>query len=137
MKKISSLFIFIVLTLCYYSVVLAFDRMPPVVTATYPASGSTDINEEIIDLKVTFSKKMTDQSWSFIKIDNQSFPEMIGEPSFDKTGKVCTLKFRLKPNYFYQIGINSLKHMGFRDSNNQPAMPYLIYFKTSNSLQSQ
>ncbi len=43
--------------------------MPPVVIKTFPVAGDTEVDQDIKEVRVTFSKNMrTEKMWSFVKI---------------------------------------------------------------------
>lgn len=133
MKKIVSLFVFFALTAA--AVVHAGDlnvnSAPPIVVTTLPAAGAKDVDPTTKAVKVTFNKDMkTNNQWSWVKVSNGTFPEMAGQPYFEKDKRTCVLPVSLKPGISYSIWINSDKHNNFRDTNNQPAVPYLLVFET-------
>ena len=43
----------------------SIDSMPPVVVKTFPESGARNVAAGEMEIKVTFSKAMTDNSWSW------------------------------------------------------------------------
>ncbi len=110
---------------------VTIENLPPVVIKTYPVSGSADVSSTLGMIKVTFSKKMlTKKMWSWVMITKDSFPEMNGEPYFERDGKTCVLPVKLKPGKTYAIWINSQKFNYFRDLTGNTAVPYLLVFKT-------
>ena len=40
------------------------DSVAPVVTKTVPEAGSKEVSPGVVEIRVSFSKSMTDQSWS-------------------------------------------------------------------------
>ena len=106
------------------------DSMPPVVVKTVPQSGAKDVEAGTVEVKVTFSKEMADNSWSWSTAWPDSAPEMIGKPKYDALMKTCSLKVKLEPGKTYAWWINSGKFQGFRDTQGHPSVPYLFIFQT-------
>ena len=106
------------------------DSIAPVVVKTIPQAGTKDVAPGVTELKVTFSKEMTDQSWSWSTAWNNSGPEGIGAPHFEADHKTCVLKVKLEPNKSYGYWLNSQKFHGFKDAQGHSAVPYLLVFQT-------
>ncbi len=107
------------------------DTMPPVVVKTVPEAGSTEVAPGVVEIKVVFSKKMTDRSWSWSSAWEKSDAEVVGKPKYDADGKTCILKVKLEPGRTYGYWLNSQKFKNFKDTSGQPAVPYLLVFKTA------
>jgi RNA polymerase sigma-70 factor (ECF subfamily) len=105
--------------------------LPPVVIRTFPVAGSTMVDPAITKVYVTFSHKMSDKSWSFVKGDEGFFPKLNGSPSYDHTMQTCTLNVSLEPDTTYVIWINSGKFMNFKSTAGKSAVPYMLSFKTA------
>jgi RNA polymerase sigma-70 factor (ECF subfamily) len=106
------------------------DSTPPVVVKAVPEAGSKEVAPGVVEIRVTFSKPMTDQSWSWSSAWKDSVPETVGKPRYDADQKTCVLKVKLEPNKTYGYWINSEKFRGFKDQQGQSAVPYLLVFKT-------
>jgi hypothetical protein len=106
------------------------DSMAPVVVKTVPQSGAKDVAPGTVELKVTFSKEMTDQSWSWSSAWKDSGPEMVGRPQYEADHKTCVVKVKLEPNKAYGYWINSQNFHGFKDAQGRVAVPYLFVFQT-------
>jgi hypothetical protein len=106
------------------------DSMPPVVVKTVPESGTKDVAPGVVEIKVTFSKEMTDGSWSWSTAWQNSGPKMIGKPRYEADQKTCVIKVTLEPNKTYGYWINSGNFKGFKDAQGHPAVPYLLVFET-------
>ncbi len=104
--------------------------VPPVVVKTVPPAGATDVDPATTEIKVTFSKEMTDGSWSWIALSKATFPPTAGDPKYSKDKRTCTLPVKLKPGKTYAVGINDEKHVNFKDAEDRPAFPYIVVFKT-------
>lgn len=106
------------------------DSIAPVVVKTVPEAGSKDVAPGESEIRITFSKPMADQSWSWSSAWKDSAPESIGKPKYDADQKTCVLKVKLAPDTTYGYWINSEKFHGFQDQQHHPAIPYLFVFKT-------
>ena len=109
---------------------LTWATAPPVVVRTFPEAGSQDVAPGETEIKVTFSKNMTDQSWSWVNAWQDSSPEGIGKPHYDADHRTCILKVKLEPNKTYGWWINSQRFHGFQDPQGHAAIPYLLVFQT-------
>jgi RNA polymerase sigma-70 factor (ECF subfamily) len=112
---------------------VSVQTMPPVVVKTVPEAGDTSVDPAIKEIRVTFSKPMTDKSWSWSQISNETFPKSPGKPRYLKDGKTCVLPVELEPGKTYVIWLNSQKFRNFRDKGGQPAVPYLLVFQTKSA----
>ena len=106
------------------------ESMPPVPVKTVPESGAKDVASGEMEIKVTFSKEMMDNSWSWATAWPGSTPEMIGKPKYQSDGKTCVLKVKLEPNKAYAFWLNSEKFRNFKDRQGHPSVPYLLIFQT-------
>ena len=107
--------------------------MAPVVVKTVPEAGTKDVSPGIVEIKVTFSKEMTDQSWSWSSAWKDSTPESIGKPHYEADHKTCVMKVKLEPGKTYGWWINSQNFHGFKDAQGHSAVPYLLVFQTKSS----
>jgi hypothetical protein len=110
------------------------DSMPPVVVKTFPEAGSTNVSPSEVELKVVFSKPMADKSWSVVDAWNHSTPAAADQPAYDADQKTWTMKVKLEAGKTYGYWLNSQKFKNFKDANGRPAVPYLLVFKTKDSL---
>jgi len=115
--------------LASFSRAQSIDSFAPVVVKTMPEAGSKNVSPGEYEIKVTFSKEMTDGSWSWSTAWENSTPEMIGKPHYEADHKTCAVKVRLEPGKTYGWWLNSEKFHGFQDKKNHPAAPYLLTFK--------
>jgi hypothetical protein len=83
-----------------------------------------------IEIKVTFSKRMADGSWSWATAGEISEPQVIGKPRYEADGKTCVLKVKLEPNHAYAYWLNTANFRNFKDRQGHPAVPYLLVFHT-------
>ncbi len=107
------------------------DSLPPVVVQTQPSSGARDVAPGIVEIRVKFSKEMTDGSWSWTSAWPDSTPEAVGRPSYDEDRQTCLLKVKLEPGRTYAWWLNSEKFQNFKEKHGNPALPYLLIFRTS------
>ena len=106
------------------------DSFAPVVVKTVPEAGTKNVSPGEMEIRVTFSKEMTDQSWSWASAWKDSVPESVGKPHYEADHKTCVLKVKLEPNKTYGYWINSQRFHGFQDTQGHPAVPYLFVFQT-------
>ena len=109
---------------------VTLDSVPPVVVKTIPEAGAKDIDPKITEIKVTFSKKMLNDSWTWSTLSKESFPKLNGNPKFLADERTCVLPVKLEPGKTYAIWLNSAKFGNFKDAEGQPAVPYLLVFRT-------
>jgi len=103
---------------------------PPVVVKTVPQAGAADVDPALKSISVTFSKDMQDESWSWVKLSDESFPKLDGKPKYDKDKRTCSLPVKLEPGTSYAIWLNSEKFDNFKDADGRAAIPYLLVFET-------
>jgi polysaccharide export outer membrane protein len=106
---------------------------PAVVVQTIPEAGSAEVDPELSEIKVTFSRTMRDKSWSWCRTAPEAFPEADGEIKYLDDQRTCVMPVKLEPGKTYNVWLNwpegTAAH-NFRDLNGQPAAPYLLVFKT-------
>jgi hypothetical protein len=106
------------------------DSMAPVVVKTVPEAGTKDVAPGEMEIRVTFSKDMMDQSWSWSTVWKDSDATSIGKPHYDTNHRTCILKVKLEPNKTYGYWLNSPNFHGFKDAQGHSAVPYLLVFQT-------
>ena len=112
---------------------ISVETMPPSVVKTVPQAGDTAASPSLKEIKVTFSKEMmTDRMWSFCQISKDSFPKRPEgqEIRYLADKRTCVLPVELVPDKTYVIWINRGRFNSFRDTKNNPAVPYLLVFQT-------
>jgi RNA polymerase sigma factor (sigma-70 family) len=106
-------------------------EMPPVVVQTVPRSGDTKVDADAVkEIRVTFSKDMEDQSWSWSQISDETFPKTTGKPHYEKDRRTCILPVKVEPGKTYVLWLNSAKFGNFKDGDGRSAVPYLLVFET-------
>jgi RNA polymerase sigma-70 factor (ECF subfamily) len=108
----------------------------PVVVETVPVSGARDVAPGETEIRVRFSKEMTDKSWSWSTAWKDSSPE-ISDVRYEDDRKTCVAKAILKPGRTYAFWLNSENFQNFKDSDGYPAVPYLLTFRTKQEKQTQ
>ncbi len=110
---------------------LSVKQMPPVVVRTVPQAGDTEVDAaKVKEIRVTFSKKMMDKSWSWSQISKESFPPTDGEVHYDKDRRTCIMPVKLEAGKTYVIWLNSQRFGNFKDAGGRSAVPYLLVFQT-------
>ncbi len=106
--------------------------VPPVVIATVPESGAAAVDPALAEIRVRFSEPMRDRSWSWGAWSEASFPETAGRPRYLPDGRTCVLPVRLQPGKCYAVWVNMNTENAheFADRDGQPAVPYLLVFRT-------
>lgn len=103
---------------------------PPVVVKTIPEAGSDNVNSQLAEIRVSFSKEMKDGTWSWSSWSADSFPKTTGKPHYLADKRPCVLPVRLEAGKTYAIWLNSEKFGNFKDAAGHSAVPYLLVFKT-------
>ena len=107
------------------------EDFPPVVVQTSPTAGDEGVDPSAREIRVTFSKDMmTHEMWSFVYAKPAAFPKVAGQVRYLEDNRTCVLPVSLEPGKTYGIWINSQEHTSFRDTYQNPAIPYLLTFKT-------
>jgi tetratricopeptide (TPR) repeat protein/tRNA A-37 threonylcarbamoyl transferase component Bud32 len=109
---------------------LTLAEQPPVVVETFPVSGAQDVEPGEVEIRVRFSKLMTAGSWNWSAAWENSSPELIGQPRYEADSRTCVVKAKLEPGRTYAFWLNTEKFQNFTDKAGQPAVPYLLIFRT-------
>ena len=80
---------------------------PPVVVKTVPVAGATEVDPALTEIRVTFSKAMQDESWSWSTWGEENFPQLVGKPRYWPDGRTCVATVKLQPGKFYAIWLNT------------------------------
>jgi RNA polymerase sigma-70 factor (ECF subfamily) len=103
---------------------------PPVVVKTVPEAGSEAVDPGLKEVRVTFSKTMTDKSWSWATDESRGADLDGGNVRYDADKKTCVMDVKLKPDTTYAVWLNVGRFTNFQDANGVPAVPYLLVFRT-------
>jgi Bacterial Ig-like domain len=107
------------------------DNLPPSVIQTVPQGGDLHVDAAATtQIRVTFSKEMEANSYSWVQVSAETFPQIIGKPRFLAGQRTCVIDVHLQPKTTYVIWLNSEKYRNFRDTGGRPAVPYLLVFQT-------
>jgi RNA polymerase sigma-70 factor (ECF subfamily) len=109
---------------------VTLESAPPVVVKTIPEAGSGEVDPNLAEIKVTFSKDMQDESWSWSTVSKESFPKPEGKAKYLADKRTCVLPVKLEPGKTYAIWLNTANFGNFKDSGGRSAVPYLLVFKT-------
>jgi RNA polymerase sigma-70 factor (ECF subfamily) len=111
---------------------ISIKMMPPSVVETVPQAGDTQVDPSIKEIRVTFSKEMmTERMWSWCMHTKDTFPKMdVQKIHYLEDKRTCVAPVELEPGKTYVIWINSQNYNAFRDTQNNPAVPYLLVFET-------
>jgi len=131
MKFACSLLALIIISLSGGADEITIETAQPVIVKTVPQAGAAEVDAKTTEIKVTYSKDMTDESWSWSQISDDSFPKVVGKPKYLKDKRTCVLTVKLEPGKTYAIWLNSEKFDGFKDADGRSAVPYLLVFKTA------
>jgi hypothetical protein len=101
---------------------------PPVVVKTVPQAGDAKVDPSLSQIKVTFSKKMMDKSWSWAGADEAWVK---GKPHYLADGKTCVLPVKLEPGKTYAVWANSPSFGNFKDRQGRSSLPYFLVFRTA------
>jgi hypothetical protein len=110
------------------------EKAPPVVIKTVPEAGTKDVAPGVVEIRVTFSKEMKDQAWSFDTLYNREDVQKIfagANPRYESDRRTFVVKLNLEPNKTYGFWVNSEKLNKFQDPRGIRALPYLLVFKTA------
>jgi len=106
-------------------------NMPPSVIKTVPPAGATDVDPALKELSFTFSKDMTDKSWSACQISDETFPQSgDGQMHYLPDKRTCVMPVKLEPGKTYVIWLNRGQFQAFRDTHHNSSIPYLLVFQT-------
>ena len=135
MRRVVMVLVVVGLLLCFGFIKaknkITVQSMPPVVVKTSPQAGDTNVDPALKEIRVTFSKDMmTKDMWSWVEVSKEAFPQLLGKPRYLGDNRTCVVQVKLEPGKTYALWLNSEQHNYFRDEDNNPAIPYLLVFKT-------
>lgn len=111
---------------------VSLDALPPSVVRTVPTCGDDAVDPSLSEISVTFSKdmKVTGHCWSWCSVQESSFPVLSGDTEYLEDNRTCVLHVTLEQEKTYAIWINVDQFQSFQDTEGQPAVPYLLVFRT-------
>lgn len=111
--------------------VQAQNSSSPMVVKTSPETGDMAVDPSIKEITVTFNEDMmTDNMWSWVMASKETLPQINGQVHYLDDKRTCVAPVKLEPGKTYVIWFNSQQYKAFRDVDNNPAIPYLLEFKT-------
>jgi len=109
---------------------LTVETAPPVVVKTIPEAGASDVDPALKEVEVVFSKDMRDKSWSVVQNSESTFPKIDGDLKYKEDHRTFVLPVNLEPGRNYVMWMNAARFQNFKDTDGQPAVPYLLVFRT-------
>jgi RNA polymerase sigma-70 factor (ECF subfamily) len=110
---------------------ITLKTMPPSVVKTSPQAGDTAVDPALKEISVTFSKDMkTNRMWAVCQISKETFPETAGQIHYLSDQRTCVVPVKLEPGKTYVLWFNRGQFNSFRDTENNPAVPYQLVFAT-------
>jgi len=108
--------------------------MPPSVVKTIPQAGDTAVDPATKEIRVTFSKDMlTDRMWAVVQSSKTTFPTIDAKIHYLDDKRTCVVPVKLETGKTYVLWFNQGRFNSFRDTENNPAVPYLLVFQTQGS----
>jgi len=108
--------------------------MPPSVVKTIPQAGDTAVDPATKEIRVTFSKDMlTDRMWAVVQTSKETFPTVDGKIHYLDDKRTCVIPVKVEPGRTYVLWFNRAQFNSFRDTDNNPAVPYLLVFQTKSN----
>ena len=80
---------------------ISVEKLPASVVKTVPQCGDTNVDPDLKEISIAFSKNMVDQAWSFVKLSEESFPKLIGSPKYLNDKRTCVVQIALEPEKTY------------------------------------
>lgn len=109
---------------------ITLDSARPVVIKSVPEAAADNVDPATTQISVTFSKPMQAGTWSWCVLSKESYPGTSEAPKYLEDKRTCVLPVKLQPQKTYAVWINSEKFFEFKDTKGQPAVPYLLVFRT-------
>ena len=109
---------------------VTIDNAPPVIIKTEPTAGSKDVDPDLKELKITFSKEMKDGVWSWAQMSDDTFPKTTGKPHYEADHRTCVLPVKLEPGKTYILLLNKPPYTSFMDPERRQAIEYWLVFET-------
>jgi len=105
--------------------------MSPAVVKTVPQCGDTAVDPNLSEIKATFSKDMmTEHMWAICQISDDTYPEGAGDIHYLSDKRTIVMPVKLQPGRTYLLWFNRGQFNSFRDTENNPAVPYMLVFET-------
>lgn len=109
---------------------ITVETLAPSVVKTVPECGDLEVDPDLKEITVTFSKDMmTERMWSVCQISSEHYPKKRNDLYY-KNDRTFIFPVRLEPGKTYVMWFNRGQYNAFRDTDNHPAVPYQLVFKT-------
>jgi hypothetical protein len=105
------------------------DKKRPKVVSMTPADQDSEVDPNLKEIRVVFDRPMKDGTWSLVG-GGPHFPELTGKPSYNKDRTVWTVAVKLKPDWTYEVMLNSDSFHGFQAEDGTPLEPVEVSFST-------
>ena len=102
----------------------------PKVVATEPAAGAT-VPAGPFQLKVTFDQKMMANSYSFVTLQDGTYPPCQKTPTLSADGTSFSLDCTLEAGKSYALGFNGGNYLNFKNEAGVAAVPSQLHFSTA------
>ncbi len=104
----------------------------PQIVRTSPRIYDDRVDPKLSAISVTFDRPMMDHSWSFWPAgrDDEMFPEIVAQASYDRARRTCSLPVKLPPGSVYWVWLNSPIHKYFMTERYARATPRVLLFAT-------
>lgn len=110
---------------------ISVNSLPPSTVKTIPQCGDLEVDPALKEIRVTFSKEMmTKDMWAICQISKDTFPQSAGKVHYLGDKRTCVMPVKLEPGKTYVLWFNRGQFNSFRDTQNNPAVPYQLVFKT-------
>ena len=104
---------------------------PAFVVETRPRLGDVEVDATATrEIRIVFSKPMTDRSWSLTQGNVYAFPESAGPMHYLPDRRTCVVPVKLEPGKTYAMGINGGRFNNFKDAGGTPSLPSSLAFRT-------
>lgn len=101
----------------------------PKIIEMMPANGARYVDPGLKALVVSFDRPMQDGSWSVVG-SGPDFPELPGSVSYDEARRVLTIPVKLKPDWNYELWLNTAQYHSFRSAEGVTLRPVRVTFRT-------
>jgi RNA polymerase sigma-70 factor (ECF subfamily) len=110
---------------------ISLKTLAPSVIKTVPQAGDDLVDPNLKEITVTFSKDMmTNKMWAVVQVSKDNFPPSAGQIHYMSDGRTCVVPVKLEPGKTYVVWFNRGQYNSFRDTDNNPAVPYQLAFAT-------
>ncbi|MBL9147598.1 MAG: DUF4932 domain-containing protein [Phycisphaerae bacterium] len=104
----------------------AAEKAPRLLGMT-PENGAVDVDAALDAMVLRFDQPMRDGSWSFVG-SKENLPEFVGQPSYDATRRILTVKVKLRRGATYTFYLNSDRFKSFTSADGYPLAPVRVTF---------